>query len=168
MNAIHAMDRRQRPQTTSMPCSLRRVVVVASWFALFAAAAAGTCDATHIRRSRARPAVALTVTDALVNANREMEMDAEDYLERQHHSGHISLRRDIAVAKYEDGFVNGLHDNRITASVSKAWFDAASGNICCSWRDRRINRDVCHVSLAGVCRADFGCVRHSFARSFAP
>ena len=31
----------------------------------------------------------LIVDDAVVNANRKMEMDAEDFLERQHRSGHM-------------------------------------------------------------------------------
>lgn len=34
----------------------------------------------------------LVVDDAVVNANRKMEMDAEDFLERQHRSGHMYAR----------------------------------------------------------------------------
>ena len=69
-----------------------------------------------------------------------------------------SLQRDIIVGAYEDSFVQGLRDHRITASVSKSWFDADSGNLCCSFRDLRVGKDLCHVSLASSCRADFGCV----------
>eukprot|EP00750_Incisomonas_marina_P005314 INCI13902.3.p1 GENE.INCI13902.3~~INCI13902.3.p1 ORF type:complete len:311 (+),score=57.66 INCI13902.3:106-1038(+) len=98
----------------------------------------------------------LIVDDAVVNANRKMEMDAEDFLERQHRSGHMSLERDMAVANYESGFVDRMHDKRVTLSVSKAWFDDESGNVCCSHRDHRVGVDFCHASLAASCRVEFG------------
>ena len=64
----------------------------------------------------------------------------------------------MAVANYESGFVDRMHDKRVTLSVSKAWFDDESGNVCCSHRDHRVGVDFCHASLAASCRVEFGFV----------